>query len=102
MKIFIYFLIIIELIFLAFLDNGDYNVIVVDWENLANLSYKNASKYVKLVGGYIAKMIDYLESLGNNLNDMVLVGFSLGAQVVGLAGYQTKNQVGLVVGKLLI
>lgn len=82
----------------AFLARDDYNVIIVDWSNIAKLNYPESVERVKAVGGYIAKMIDFLKSLGNDPNNMSLVGHSLGAHVMGLAGNQASNKVGHVVG----
>ena len=43
-------------------------------------------------------MIEYLESLGSNLDEMVMAGFSLGAQVVSQAGFHMKKKISLIVG----
>ena len=83
---------------LAFLEQGDYNVIIVDWGNIAKLPYLEACGKLKAAGAYIAKMINFLKSQGSDLNDMSLVGHSLGAHLVGLAGNQTHDKVGHVVG----
>ncbi|XP_014216719.1 pancreatic lipase-related protein 2-like [Copidosoma floridanum] len=82
----------------AFLAQDGYNVIVVDWSNIAQLAYTKSYEQVKAVGGHITKMISFLESLGSNRSDMSLVGHSLGAHVMGLAGYQAVNKVGHIVG----
>lgn len=82
----------------AFLARDDYNVIIVDWSNIAKLNYPESAERVKAVGAHIAKMIDFLKSLGNDPNNMSLVGHSLGAHVMGLAGNQATNKVGHVVG----
>ncbi|XP_058797698.1 pancreatic triacylglycerol lipase-like isoform X2 [Phymastichus coffea] len=82
----------------AFLSHDDYNVIVVDWANVAKLPYLEAAGLIKAVGAHIAKMIDILASQGSSLSDMSLVGHSLGAHVMGLAGYQASNKIGHVVG----
>lgn len=86
---------------IAFLAADDYNVIVVDWSNIASLLYVQSAAQVKAVGAYIAKMIKFLESQGSDPNDMSLVGHSLGAHVMGLAGHQAANKVGHVVGELV-
>lgn len=88
-----------DLFFSAFLTHGDYNVIVVDHASIAKLEYPKAASFSKAVGAYVAKMIDFLASKGSSLNDMTLVGHSLGAHVIGLAGYQASNKVGHVVGQ---
>lgn len=84
----------------AYLSNGDYNVIVVDWSKISKKFYLSASSQVVDVGKYVAKMIDFLEKTGTNLNKVTLSGHSLGAHVVGLAGYYAKHKVNYVIGKL--
>ena len=84
----------------AFLAQDDYNVIVVDWGNVAMLPYLISAAKIKVVARYIAQMIDFLVSQGTDPEDMTLVGHSLGAHVMGLAGYQTTTKVGHIVGKL--
>ena len=85
--------------YLAFLEHDDVNVIVIDWEIVAKLDYEEAASRVKQLGGYIAKMIEFLESIGSDVNNMTMAGFSLGAQLVGSAGFQTKNKIGYIAGK---
>ena len=87
-----------EILCLAFLEHEDYNVIIVDWSNIAKLPYLEACSKLKVIGAYIAKMIDFLKSQGTDLNDMSLVGHSLGAHVMGLAGNQTLDKVNHIVG----
>jgi predicted alpha/beta hydrolase len=88
------------MIFLAYLVHGDYNVIVVDWGKIAKSTYVWASMHVVNVGKHVAKMIDFLEEQGIDLGTTSLSGHSLGAHVMGLAGYYAKNKVNYIVGKL--
>lgn len=83
----------------AYLKQRDYNVIVVDWSRITLRPYGWAASHVLDVGKYVAKMIDFLEDQGVNLNTVTLTGHSLGAHVMGLAGYYAKNKVNYVVGK---
>ena len=85
--------------YVAFLQHDDVNVIVIDWNEVAKLDYEEAASRVKQLGGYIAEMIGFLESLGSNVDKMTMAGHSLGAQLVGSAGFQTKNKIGLIVGE---
>ena len=85
--------------FTAYLKNGDYNVIIVDWSMIATKFYLYSSKRVRLVGSWIATMINFLEKRGMDLSQTILVGHSLGAHVVGLAGSETFGAIGYIVGK---
>lgn len=88
----------------AYLQNGDYNVIVVDWTKISNLFYSpELISKLKSVGAQVAKMIDLLGSSRNsNPSTITLVGHSLGAHVMGFAGKQTSAKVGHIVGKYSI
>ncbi|XP_053984241.1 endothelial lipase-like [Hylaeus volcanicus] len=77
--------------------HGDYNVIVVDWSKISKMSYLEAVKRVQMVAEYVAVMIDILNR-ERVLPELILVGHSLGAQIVGLAGYNAKSEVDYVVG----
>ncbi|XP_045768923.1 pancreatic lipase-related protein 2-like [Maniola jurtina] len=71
----------------AFLDQGDHNVIVVDWRALADQSYNNAVRGVVDVGRHVANFVQWLINTGGgNWNRVHLVGHSLGAHIVGNAG----------------
>lgn len=62
------------------------NLIGINWETASKtLNYYSASKNVNQVGTYTAELIDYLvkEKL-MNLENLALVGFSLGAHVAGI------------------
>lgn len=82
----------------AYLKLGDYNIIVVDWSKITLRPYVWASMHVVSVGKYVAKMIDFLEEQGIDLETTTLSGHSLGAHVMGLAGYYAKNKVNYIVG----
>nr|XP_021200407.2 phospholipase A1 member A [Helicoverpa armigera] len=77
----------------AFLDNADCNVIVVDWSRLANSNYITAVNGVPGVGEHLGDFLTWLIRVGRgNWNNVHLVGFSLGAHVVGNAGRRVNGQ----------
>ncbi|XP_014614491.1 PREDICTED: endothelial lipase-like [Polistes canadensis] len=82
----------------AYLNHDDYNIIVIDWSKISARGYVWASNRVKMVGQYVATMLDFLEKEGLNLSTTTLIGHSLGAHVVGLAAYYAKNTVNSVIG----
>jgi len=83
----------------AYIVHGDYNIIIVDWSNISMKPYIWASNHVKIVGEFVSIMIDFLHERGMDLSQTTLVGHSLGAHVVGLAGRKAKGEVGTVIGK---
>ena len=49
----------------AFLTNGDYNVVLVDWGGGSSLPYTQATANTRVVGALIAKLIKYLQVILN-------------------------------------
>nr|CAD7439914.1 unnamed protein product [Timema bartmani] len=77
----------------------DYNVIVVDWSGPASPGYVTAIGNAREVGQIIATFIDYLASKGLSTSHIDIIGFSLGAQVAGIAGFRVSaGTVGRVTG----
>ncbi|XP_070538284.1 uncharacterized protein [Ptychodera flava] len=74
---------------------GDFNVIAVDWEDAANpdtdlklLEYDEASSNTRIVATRIRRLLGFVLSKHGSsaLNDVHLIGHSLGAQISGMAG----------------
>lgn len=87
-------------IFAAFLVYGDLNVIVLDWSVFASQSYSVAAGAVPSVGTYLGDLINNLVTAGVvNLETLHLVGFDLGAHVVGFAGRRVNGTVARITGK---
>ncbi|EDV53477.1 phospholipase A1-like [Drosophila erecta] len=83
----------------AWLSRGDYNVIVVDWARARSVDYATSVMAVGATGKKVAKMINFLkDNHGLNLNDVYVIGHSLGAHVAGYAGKNTNGQVHTIVG----
>lgn len=75
------------------------NVIVVDWLNSAQNHYVVAAQNTKAVGREIAHFIDWIEETTNMpLDNIHLIGYSLGAHVAGFAGSHATNKVGRITG----
>lgn len=83
----------------AYLNQDNYNVIVIDWSKISISTYVWAVTRVKMVGQYVSTMLDFLEKEGMDLSTTTMVGHSLGAHVVGLAARYAKGTVNYVVGK---
>lgn len=83
----------------AFLAHSDCNVIVVDWRGLANSGYVTAVLGVPDIGQHIGNFLQWLVSNGGgNWNNIHLVGYSLGAHVVGNAGRHSGSRVSRITG----
>ncbi|XP_046627855.1 pancreatic lipase-related protein 3-like [Neodiprion virginianus] len=78
----------------AYLETGDYNVIVVDWSTYSTGSYIYARRNIVSVGIYVAEMIDYLEEAGSlDTSMLTVVGYSLGAHIGGEACRSASSNV---------
>lgn len=75
------------------------NVVVVDWLHLAHQLYTNAVNNTKAVGHSLARMLDWLQGKeGFSLENVHLIGYSLGAHVAGYAGNFVNGTVGRITG----
>nr|CAD7586062.1 unnamed protein product [Timema genevievae] len=74
----------------------DLNIIVVDWQGPANQGYAQSMTNTRAVGVFVANHINWLVSRGLSLNNINIVGFSLGAHVAGIAGHNVHGTVGRI------
>lgn len=85
----------------AFLAVQDANVIVVDWRALAGSNYLTAVNGVPSVGQFLGNFIVWLRNTAGGVwTNVHLVGFSLGAHIVGVAGRTAGGRPVRVTGKL--
>ncbi|XP_059473841.1 pancreatic triacylglycerol lipase-like [Neocloeon triangulifer] len=83
----------------SFLDQGDVNVICVDWSEPAQGPlYNEARANVDPTGAYVAQMHSYLASFGHNVGNTHCIGHSLGAHVCGFSGKYATGTLGRVTG----
>lgn len=77
---------------------SDSNVIIIDWSSVSNLLYILAQSYVRQVGLEVSLMINFLAENGMSTENTTLIGHSLGAHVMGIAGYNSKEKIAYLVG----
>nr|CAJ2313438.1 Lipase domain-containing protein [Metisa plana] len=83
----------------AYLNVSDLNIIVVDWGVAANVNYIVASYNVAQVGRHLTHFLNFLIDEGVSMDDVHLIGHSLGAHVVGIAGaYIQKGPIDTITG----
>ncbi|CAH0718257.1 unnamed protein product, partial [Brenthis ino] len=84
----------------SYLRKSDVNVIVMDWRRLAlNPYYPTAARGVPAVGRGLGQFLAFLNGVtGAPFNSMHLVGFSLGAHVVGNAGRELGGRIARITG----
>lgn len=80
------------LLYAAYLEaKKNFNIIVVDWSEGSMRFYTRAKATVFLVADIVADFVDRLvKENGMNLDDLHIIGHSLGAHVSGLAGARIK------------
>ncbi|XP_055303181.1 pancreatic lipase-related protein 2-like [Sitodiplosis mosellana] len=71
----------------------DANLIAVNWEKFSQtFNYIAARSKVNSIGIHVAAMIDYMvKNHLASINDISLIGFSLGAHIAGIAGKNVKS-----------
>ncbi|GAB1301864.1 Endothelial lipase [Apodemus speciosus] len=75
----------------------DANVVVVDWLPLAHQLYTDAVNNIRVVGQRVAGLLDWLQEKEEfSLENVHLIGYSLGAHVAGYAGNFVKGTVGRI------
>ena len=85
---------------LAFLNVGDYNIILIDWRDAANHSYLMSVRSVPLVSQRVAFLINFLENNANlDPNKTVIIGHSLGAHIASLSARFAASKIAEVIGK---
>ncbi|KAI5745707.1 hypothetical protein M8J76_013563 [Diaphorina citri] len=85
----------------SYLELHDYNIICVDWSNLAsNRLYPLARWTIKYIGQHLADMLTTIErTTGYDWCMFHLVGHSLGAHVCGIAGENIAHgKIGRITG----
>ncbi|XP_062550277.1 lipase member H-like [Armigeres subalbatus] len=75
------------------------NVCAVNWGRLARYNYyRTAVNHTIMASGHLTKFIQYLESVGVPLNNITLVGHSMGAQISGQVGHKLGGKIGRIYG----
>ncbi|XP_029999989.1 endothelial lipase [Sphaeramia orbicularis] len=75
------------------------NVIVVDWLLMAQQLYPDAVNHTRTVGSDIASMLNWLQDERQlPLENVHLIGYSLGAHVAGYAGTFVRGKIGRITG----
>lgn len=71
----------------AYLEVGEFNVIVVDWGAGANSNYITSRNRVGAVGAVVGRFIDFLVlQTEHRLDQIYVTGFSLGGHAAGFVG----------------
>lgn len=75
------------------------NVIVVDWLSYAHQLYPDAVNHTQGVGLSIAALLNWLQDEQQlRIQDVHLIGYSLGAHVAGYAGTFVRGTIGRITG----
>nr|XP_035940594.1 lipase member H isoform X2 [Halichoerus grypus] len=81
------------------LDVEDMNVVVVDWNRGATtVIYNHASSKTRKVAIVLKGFIDQMLVQGASLDDIYMIGVSLGAHIAGFVGKMYNGQLGRITG----
>lgn len=76
----------------AYLEKGDYNVIVVDYSGPDGDYNPTKVKEIKKIGKRLGVFIDEVYgNCGGNLSDVHIIGYDVGAQIAAFAGQKVKK-----------
>lgn len=75
------------------------NVCGVDWSRLALTEYSLAANNTRIVAKYLVKFINTLKINGILLNQVILIGHSMGAHIAGMVGKQFNGEISKIIGK---
>ncbi|XP_067593345.1 lipase member H isoform X2 [Pseudorca crassidens] len=77
----------------------DMNVVVVDWnQGATTVIYNHASGKTRKVAIVLKEFIDQMLAEGASLDDIYMIGVSLGAHVAGFVGKMYNGQLGRITG----
>ncbi|XP_076392632.1 lipoprotein lipase isoform X2 [Megachile rotundata] len=82
----------------AYLKHGNYNIIVIDWSQLAYYDYVFLSQELPKIAQHISTFLNFLYSQGVDADNVTVVGHSLGAHIAGLSSYYATERAGYIVG----
>jgi len=86
-------------LFLAYLKNGTYNVIVADWGPLSKLPcYLAAVHNFRLAAKCLGELLTFLRNSGVDTEKTTCVGHSLGAHVCGVAANYLNFRMHKIIG----
>ncbi|XP_012784532.2 lipase member H [Ochotona princeps] len=84
---------------MALLNVEDMNVVVVDWNRGATtVLYNQAASNTKKVALILKEFIDQMLAKGASLDDIYMIGVSLGAHISGFVGEMYDGQLGRITG----
>lgn len=89
----------------AYFQNGDYNIIIVDYSGLVRLPCLNQVEWSpRFCAQCIAQMVSYLAAHPRGVppDALHLMGYSIGAHIAGLtANFVTGGKLGRITGKFM-
>ncbi|XP_077201520.1 lipoprotein lipase isoform X2 [Paroedura picta] len=90
---------IAKLVKALFKREPDSNVIVVDWLDRASQHYTISASNTELVGKDLAKFVNWIEEqFDYSMNNVHLLGYSLGAHIAGIAGKLANKKISRITG----
>ncbi|XP_022905351.2 pancreatic triacylglycerol lipase-like [Onthophagus taurus] len=85
----------------VFVDELNANVVIIDWSEHSRQIYSTSMARVPIIGDYIAQFILGLVNLeGVDLNQVHLLGHSLGGQLTGFTGKAVQSRTGKKVDRI--
>lgn len=85
----------------AYLNRYDANVIILDWSQIAKQAYTVSYCHMQRMSIKISKFLCHISTnLGVALNEVHVVGYSLGAQLAGVSAQYVKSKCKKQIGRI--
>ncbi|XP_050427511.1 pancreatic triacylglycerol lipase-like [Adelges cooleyi] len=83
-----------------YFEKHDHNLVCVDWCKISHdIAYVAARMRCRAIGNYVAELVTmFSQELGQDLDLIHIIGFSMGAHIAGFAGKQLDSQIGRITG----
>lgn len=78
----------------------DYNVLAVDYREIAMINYVIGASLLKVVGKHVGEALNFFVSSGVNPKKIHLIGHSMGAQVAAFTGRNTNFRLPRITGAI--
>ncbi|KAF2902679.1 hypothetical protein ILUMI_03508 [Ignelater luminosus] len=83
----------------AYLENNDYNIVIVDWGEIAKSNnYLLVVVYAKRIGRIVGEFINFLENNGVEPANIHIIGYDVGAHIAGFSQQGVKRKVARITG----
>ncbi|XP_013161883.1 PREDICTED: pancreatic lipase-related protein 3-like [Papilio xuthus] len=83
------------------LKKKDMDVLVLDGRNIISYEYFRSTTYVRFIGEKLGSVLSQIIKKGQDANNIIIIGHSLGAHIAGIAGKRIQQLTGKAIGRII-